>query len=462
MIQKEMKRVVELVGEVIHVAKQKQSPQLLSITDKIEPTDPYHFFEQAKQIGENRLFWSSTTEGFYLVGAGETFAIKANQRNRYEQTEKQWQQMLANAVIYNPYQSPGTGPIAIGGFSFDPEKEKTTLWNNFDDSQFRVPTYLLTITENTYYLTLNIMVRPEDHAQQIEYMIEKDKQLLFHTTGSTYETPVISNKQEIGATDWKQVVDQATEAIMQNQVSKVVLAREMRVTFEKTVNITAILANLMRTQTRSYIFAIENNSDCFLGATPERLVRVDGEQLLSTCLAGTAPRGNSVAEDNQIGQQLLHDEKNRSEHQFVVEMIRDAIASYCDNIVIPNKPVLYPLKNLQHLYTPVKAKLKKTHTIFDIVKELHPTPALGGFPRQASLTFIRDYEQLDRGWYGAPIGWLDANQSGEFAVAIRSALVKETEASLFAGCGIVKDSDPEEEYQETTMKFTPMLSVLGG
>jgi len=141
-------------------------------------------------------------------------------------------------------------------------------------------------------------------------------------------------------------------------------------------------------------------------------------------------------------------------------MIRNSIENYCSDVQIPKEPIIYPLKNLQHLYTPVTATLKNGQSIFDIIKQLHPTPALGGVPREKSLAFIRDHELLDRGWYGSPVGWLDSNQNAEFAVAIRSGLIQGDEASLFAGCGIMKDSDPEAEYEETNIKFLPMLSVL--
>src|SRR5699024_10102249 len=124
------------------------------------------------------------------------------------------------------------------------------------------------------------------------------------------------------------------------------------------------------------------------------------------CLAGTAPRGKTRKDDEKLADELLHDEKNLEEHAYVVQMIKDSIEQYCEDIDIPEEPVIYPLRNLQHLYTPVKANLKNGHSVFDIVKKLHPTPALGGLPRDKALQFIRNEEYLDRGWYGAPIGWL--------------------------------------------------------
>jgi len=269
-------------------------------------------------------------------------------------------------------------------------------------------------------------------------------------------THTILNKVEIDPQGWMQTVADAVEAIKEQKVKKIVLAREMQLTLDKRANIAHLIQKLLIMQINSYVFAFEHNGQCFLGATPERLIQVHGNVLLSACIAGTAPRGETVAEDEQIGQDLLDDDKNREEHDYVVQMIRDQITPYCDDVQIASAPILHPLKNLQHLYTPVKAKLKKTVSLFEIIRALHPTPALGGLPKDESLAFIRENERLDRGWYGAPVGWLDSNQNGEFVVAIRSGLVRERAASLFAGCGVMRDSDPQMEYDETNVKFLPI------
>ncbi|MBM7570910.1 isochorismate synthase [Aquibacillus albus] len=463
MIQTEVKELEEALEEAIMIAKDKNEPQLLSYTDKINEVNPISFFNKAKDINDrNRFFWTSSTDSFFLVGAGEAFGLQSTSVNRFEGIEMQWKKMLDKSLIFNSFQQPGTGPIALGGFSFDPEKENTELWEKFGGSQFRVPAYLLTVSNGNYYLTINVVVHAEDHAKQLYFELVKNKKSLIKKDKLWPVKSVISKKAEVNPDQWKELVLKAMKEIKKGKADKIVLAREMIVSFEKDVDLSSILHDLIETQTNSYIFAFENSEDCFIGASPEQLVRVEGNQLFSSCLAGTAPRGFTSIEDRTIGEELLTDVKNRQEHKFVVQMIKESVVECCEEVRVPNHPVLYPLKNLQHLYTPVQARLKNNYSIFDIVQRLHPTPALGGFPQDKSLAFIRENEQLDRGWYGAPIGWLDAYQNGEFAVAIRSALIKGREASLFAGCGVVKDSDPEAEYQETNMKFIPMLSVLGG
>ncbi|MFC2947130.1 isochorismate synthase [Virgibacillus sediminis] len=438
----------------------KNNSRLVSITKEITDTNPLQFFEAAKDTGKNRVFWASTEDEFFLVGAGSAVEITAED-NRFELMEKQWDRMLKEAVIHNPYKVPGTGVLALGGMAFDPVKKRTGLWESFRPGHFTIPEYILTKQQGKCYLTINVYVQEGDHPVQLSRQVQEMGGTLLAGSKRPTQDFYVTAREEIGPEEWKEAVRRATEEIQQGKAEKIVLARELRLKFDRKADIGKIMKRLMDTQSNSYIFSFEKGDDCFVGATPERLVRLEENRLLSTCLAGTAPRGRTSEEDERFGRELLNDEKNRQEHDFVVSMIRNALAYRCTDISIPEEPVLYPLKNLQHLYTPVVARLKEGYSIFDIIEQLHPTPALGGTPRKKSLDFIRKHEYLDRGWYGAPIGWLDSNNNGEFAVAIRSSLIRGKEASLFAGCGVVADSDPKEEYQETNIKFLPMLTVLG-
>ncbi|WP_249871152.1 isochorismate synthase [Oceanobacillus saliphilus] len=460
MIEIKEAQLASILSEAIQQLKAEDECRLVSITKKIEKTDPLYFFNAAKHIG-NRSFWTSSDHLLLLAGAGMAHQMTSDQL-RIEATQKQWDTLLREAFVYNPYGVPGTGLVAVGGMSFDPKKKPTELWEKYKPSHFTIPEFLLTKYDDSYYFTINIYVKKNDHAKQLADELEQMERRLLLPTDSTADDLIMTGCLEVAPQQWKKSVQKATEEIGRGKVEKIVLAREVRLKYNRKADITAVLSGLLKTQPNSYIFAYEIEEDCFVGATPERLVKIEGKQLLSTCLAGTAPRGSTKEEDVKLRDELLHDEKNLKEHDFVVTMIKQAIKDCCIQVNIPDKPVIYPLKNLQHLYTPVRGLLKNGYSIFDIVEKLHPTPALGGTPREESLSFIREHELLDRGWYGAPIGWVDSNKNGEFAVAIRSALIQGDEASLFAGCGVVKDSDPESEYEETKIKLLPMLSVLGG
>ncbi|WP_058306868.1 isochorismate synthase [Gracilibacillus massiliensis] len=447
-------------------AAQKQSigkaaPTFVSITEQIAWIDPIQFFQAGKGLQENRMFWSSADQSTQFVGIGDAVLLQ-NQDGSYHQLTNEWQQVLKNSWVDNPYDNYKTGPIAFGGFPFDSDEKVNELWKGFEGSQFRVPTFLLTVEYDRAFLTTTVYVNEESNIDELSADLVTKRNQLIHAPKPIFEKNAIVLKHEVDPVQWRELVVKATDTIEREDVDKIVLARELQIEFDEICDIGQVLNTLKSTQEHSFVFAWEKDDVCFVGATPERLVKVDNQQLFSTCLAGTSPRGKSLKEDNWYGQQLLNDQKNREEHQFVVDMIKNAVHSCAKYVEIPDQPTLYRLKNLQHLYTPVKAELKKGYTLLDVVEKLHPTPALCGFPRESSLAFIRKFELLERGWYGAPIGWFDQHFNGEFAVAIRSALIDQDKASLFAGCGVVKGSDPEIEYQETNIKFTPMLQALGG
>lgn len=454
----------DMLVKTIKKAKLDNERKLLSITKKTKAIDPLRFFETVGKMGRDRVFWSSNQGGFTIVGSGQVARIEAIEaEDSLKDAEINWHKIIDQAIIYNPYETVGTGILALGGMSFDPLKARSDLWQKFHPSDFVVPEIMLTKDNDAYYYTINMQVEETAKLEKLLVQFRKLEQFIcMKQDVLPSSSGGILLEKEIEPIAWKETIVKAKQSIEAGQADKIVLAREIRVKLAEKVQPTFVLKKLLKDQLNSYVFAFERAGDCFIGATPERLAKLSGKQLLSTCLAGTAPRGETKSADEKLSKDLLEDEKNREEHAYVVQMIKAAIEGYCTNIKIPSAPVIYPLKNLQHLYTPVTAELKDSYSVFDIIRKLHPTPALGGTPRQPALAFIRENELLDRGWYGAPIGFLDSNGNSEFAVAIRSGLIQADEVSLFAGCGVVKSSDPETEYQETKIKFLPMLQALGG
>lgn len=450
-----------MIYKVREQAKSLQSAQLFSWTKEIPSVDMLTVFQNAKQLNKDRAFWMNSDNDFSLIGIGRAHTLVAHE-DRFKEIETQWNEVKEKAFIHNEYNLGGTGLVSLGGMSFDPLRKRSTLWEKYPPSQLTIPEITIANNEGRYFLTYNNYCYPEEDAENTIHKIKAiENTLLYPNRIKDYPIGEIVASHVIAPEQWKQTVVQAVDEIKKNRAKKIVLAREMRIVLNRQANITDMLRKLIRTQPNSYIFAFEQGDNCFIGATPERLVQVDGEKLLSTCLAGTAPRGETKESDEQIARnELLENAKNREEHEYVVQMIKQSIEDSCENIDIPNAPVIYPLRNLQHLYTPVKATLKSGYSVFDLIKKLHPTPALGGVPTETALAFMREHELLDRGWYGAPIGWLDSNEISEFAVALRSGLVQANEVSLFAGCGIMRDSDAEMEFAETKMKFLPMLQVL--
>jgi len=204
------------------------------------------------------------------------------------------------------------------------------------------------------------------------------------------------------------------------------------------------------------------NSGIFFGATPERLIRKIGHQIKTEALAGTIDRGRNMEEDRLLAETLFDSHKEREEHRFVIEQIKGRLETIIPELDIPYEPQILKLRNVQHLKTPISGVLENGEKILDLVKLLHPTPAVAGTPMKRAMEVIGKLEPHDRGWYSGPVGWIDPKGNGDFFVALRSAIVKNEEAHIFVGGGIVSESLPEKEWHETELKLQPIISALSG
>jgi menaquinone-specific isochorismate synthase len=417
-------------------AKELSQSVLVSEIQRIEYFKAFNFFAAGRSrfLGE-RFYWEDPDGTMALAGLGVTRQIHADSApDRFNHTESEWKRFIETAIIVGDQTATGTGPAMFGGFSFDPLKEKTGLWSKFSDSLFHIPKYMLTVKGGQAFLTTNVVCTQHDDDSLFE-KVNQERLSVFTSTydDGRYRSAELKKVEEKNPEKWKETVSRLVASLKDSHMKKVVLAREIRLFFNQEVEIEKVLSHLVEEQRGSFLFAFEANGDCFIGASPERLVKA-----------------------------LLEDQKNLNEHQYVVEMISEAMLETCEKVKIPNSPKLMKMKYIQHLYTPVVGKSRAETSLLHLVDRLHPTPALGGLPKQDAIEKIREIEDLDRGFYAAPIGWMDYKANGEFAVAIRSALVQGKEASLFAGCGVLADSNAESEFNETSIKFRPMLTALGG
>lgn len=441
------------------------SPTILVSEVKMveEKMDILDFFSKFHSYKGKRFFWKDPSGKNMLVGIGICERIECSfGENSYSYVEKKWKGLLENAIVYNQFHHIGVGPVLLGGFSFDPLKEKTELWNGFSEAHFYVPQFMLSEIDGIQFITTNILIQT-DRMELAKEALKKQSFAFDKRIGesTSHSFPSIKEITEVDQEKWKDTVEKVISRL-DGSLKKVVLARASKVNFTKELVTELVLKNLMQQQSNGYIFALEAHDKCFTGASPERLVKKEGDTVFSTCLAGSISRGKNNAEDNALAEELLSDSKNREEHNYVVKMIKTAMQEVCTTVEMPENPQIMKMRDIQHLYTPVSGKVREKESLISLIQLLHPTPALGGFPRDEALEVIREVEGLDRGLYGAPIGWLDYKGNGEFAVSIRSGLLHGNVATIFAGCGIVADSNPELEYIETAIKFKPMLTALGG
>jgi len=445
-------RAAVAVREASIRARRLGRPVLASWTEP-SSLEALSFFAQASE-SPHRALWLRPSHGEALVGIGAARRLTGTGVNRFRQIGDAWRDLLADAVVDNDASAQfDAGPLLLGGFSFDPARRQSSeLWSAFPDARMVLPQRMLAVRQGSAGLTHNVVVSPDAGSEQQAQRPEPDAR-----RAAPGADPTLS------AEAWKALVGSVALGIRTGQlgVQKVVLARAEQIQQPRPFDPRLAAGNLADSYPGCTVFAIARGEACFLGATPERLVALHDGAASTLALAGSFPRGATPAEDQRLAERLLQDPKERAEHAYVVAGVRDALTEVCTRVISDPQPRLEQLANVQHLLTPIYGQVAAGIGILDLVERLHPTPAVGGFPRQRALELIREYEALDRGWYAAPIGWMNRAGEGEFVVAIRSALLNGSMATLFAGCGIVADSDPATEYAEAGWKLQPMLNALG-
>ncbi|NJL89677.1 MAG: isochorismate synthase [Coleofasciculaceae cyanobacterium SM2_1_6] len=271
-------------------------------------------------------------------------------------------------------------------------------------------------------------------------------------------------KQNIQNHQFQLAVQNALTSIAQKKFQKIVLAQTREIMAIQPFSVINTLRNLRHKYPDCYTFALSNGAGyTFLGASPERLLSINHRSLVTDALAGSAPRYQDLDQDQQSATELLANKKERNEHQTVVDFLDRTLIDLGLQTQKSATPKILKLSNIQHLWTPITAQLHHLHQPIhplEILKKLHPTPAVAGTPREIVSTEIQRYEQFNRGLYAAPIGWVDAWGNSEFIVGIRSCLIHGYHAQLYAGAGIVAGSDPEKELAEIELKFQPLLNAL--
>jgi len=257
---------------------------------------------------------------------------------------------------------------------------------------------------------------------------------------------------------WRdEVVAAVRDRIVAGEFNKVVLARELQVTTDEPIDVASVLRRLHQSFSTAIIFAVNG----FIGASPELLVSRDVDMVRAHPLAGTAPRSSDPVQDAALAAALNVSTKDQTEHRITIDWLLDNLLPYCSYVDAEPEPVIITLPNVHHLGTRVEGRLSSpAASVLDLVAALHPTPAVGGDPQELAMKAIDVEEPGDRGLYAGPVGWVDAAGNGEFAVGLRSGTVDGNSASVWAGVGVVGDSDPEAELAETRAKFQAMLGAL--
>jgi menaquinone-specific isochorismate synthase len=436
---------------------------IVSYMSAVEGINFEAILEKLNFTEERSIYYEKPEENFRFIGIGEALIFLENGEGRFMSTCKKVKEKR-NVFLNNwGTTSYRNIPLFVGGMKFNVE-HSDEVWKDFNDSSWFLPNILFAEIEKNFFIVYNnyspFPVSVSKSSNNLRKLL--NRYLSSDGQKNNYYLPQIANIYGNSPKEkkkWKLLVSQAKEDIDEGKLEKVVLARRVEA---KLLNqpCQKNLAIYFRDRFPGcYNFIYKNNKSIFFGATPELLVRFRAGKIEIDALAGSISRGNNSSEDVEFESELLKSEKDLSEHKFVVDYITKALGETIDNLQIGEIGVK-KLNNIQHLLTKIEGELPFDIQIFNILKELHPTPAVCGTPKDDSALFIKKKEEHQRGLYSGIIGWFNYNFEGEFIVAIRSGLITSNKLFAYAGSGIVRDSDPEKEWQETELKLSPILSIF--
>jgi isochorismate synthase len=443
--------------------------------------DPIALFAAAAEAELEAALWLQPAQGLALVGVGRAWAVEDAGPDRFASAERAWRRLIGQARI--DVAAGGPGPVLLGALGFSGRTpEPDGPWAAFGPSSLVLPellfarepagspTALAGCASVATSVTASLVVGPEAvaDARRIDRrwaaLSERARALTPSPNGIVARpvyAPLMIVAEQPDAAAWHRLVGSFAGAVGRGRLDKVVLARRVDLRSPVELDVPNALRRLAASAPESTIYAFRRDGRTFLGATPERLIRTAGRTFRTVAVAGTIGRGRDAAEDVALAAELLGSEKDREEHAIVVASIRDLLAPLATSLTVAPQPAVMTLRHVQHLVTEIEGTLPEAAGLLALGGRLHPTPAVGGEPRELALELLGAGEGFDRGWYAGPIGWLGADGDGELCVALRCGIVDHTRATLFAGCGIVADSDPDAEWEESRIKLRAVVSALG-
>lgn len=430
------------------------------------PTHPHSLTEFLRfGSGMERFYFESSQSALAIAGLGSAAQISHHGAHRFADLGQSLEDFFQHITSINKSDALPR-PVLLGGGSFFDQPEHG-IWASFPQAVLTLPRYALLRVNGEFFFSVNQLSAQNESPADTSRRARREAESLLARLASTI-LPMPSIPDEITSVEtsrraWEEIFQKSIAMIRDDKLKKIVMARPLQAHSNRPLDVPALLAHLGELCPSCFRFLFEFTPGVtFAGATPERLVAVSGAKFTTTAIAGSIRRGDYPAEDETLGRQLLDSAKDQSEHTFVLDQIREKMLSLTESLNIDSAPKLLRLPNIQHLRTDITGTLHSDRNILNIVAALHPTPAVGGVPAEAALRVIRELEGFERGWYAAPVGWVDANGDGDFVVAIRSGLFRDSTATLFGGAGIVADSDPQKEWDETGLKIHFLLNAMQG
>jgi isochorismate synthase len=400
------------------------------------------------------VYWCRVADGRLKVGVGTAWEATSGEEERFDALTAERRRLLED---WSTASLDGSAPAraAFLGFGFRPGTEHdglpgALLWVPRVVAERRGPSIVLHFNGR----------RDEDPALLLEEWMGAARALARIPQPQAGERPV-ADLPELPADDahWRTRVEQALERIRSGDIDKLVISRRVDLSVSRPPDLDRVLAWLSARYPAGTVFAVRRPEASLVGVSPERLMALEGGLVVADALAGSAARGVDPTDDRRLGDALMDDAKARSEHALVVKGIVDALEPVCAGLVAPQAPSILRLPTVQHLATHVHGRVRPGVDVLELVRRLHPTPAVGGAPKDPALAWLEENGEHDRGWYTGGVGWLD-DAGGDVWVVLRCALLGAGRATLFAGAGIVEGSDPHAELDETAWKLNAILEAL--
>jgi isochorismate synthase len=440
--------------DALNAARQSTS-QLIALTLPAPVIKPTHAFAQ---LGDQSGYYFAPREHEGETGLGTAVEFVAEQIADLSALETQAKGLIEEALLIG-IDAAAKVPRFYGGVAFDQAPKADGPWRDFAKVWFTLPRYRYFADGRRASLTLHLLPKELSSVADCRSWIERADHMIGRLGRAPAEcsyAQIVSRHDQPSVDRWLAHVERALSCMERGELEKVVLAREIQLELDSPPDVSALLDRLGRLSPETTRFAFRHGKSVFLGATPERLVQRQGTEIRTEAVAGSIR-----ARDTDAANRLMASEKDRHEHALVVSELVRKLELLGAELDVPNRPTIRRLRHVLHLATVIRARLVAAPHILTLLSRLHPTPAVGGVPDQDALVFMRRHEEFERGWYAAPVGWFDAHGDGEFVVALRSGLLSGSRLRLYAGAGIVKNSQPDQELQETELKLQNLLDALG-
>jgi len=434
------------------------------------------------------FFLTKPDTNFSLLGLSSLLTLKAKGSKRFNSIKSDYSEILNKHFFIPTDDNELTIPIAFLAFAFDENDPMDNNWEQFPNTLLTIPTVLIKETDSCQTLVVNIELKQgsyDDTFKNIaellnQYLKQIDPTSPFFKGGlrgfkpSCRNASLPDNGSLPAESSWQTLTQKAITEIKSGRFDKLVTSRQYSMQTEDSISVTDLVQKLTKHYPTCTILSYQLSDKNIVAVSPECLLTLQHPNIQSDAIGGTIVRNKPSTNNSsnpslpllfnqsltQVESASAENKKLLKEHAFIAQDIYQCLDPLCNTLKMPVSPFLMKLHNMYHLETPVQGKLMDEYGLFDVIETLHPTPAVAGFPAQEARQWLIENENYHRGWYTGAFGWLDGKQNGELSVMLRCALIKDNQVDLFAGAGLVAESDPDVEWLETELKMQTIMEML--